>query len=80
MTKLIIITLILIAALLFVATPKISFKPFSITFINGWFALGMALIGLGIGLVRYQGYREGVTKGVDSTFNYLRESIKKEKV
>lgn len=80
MLKLLIPAIIIVIALLFVATPKISFRPFSVSFVNGWFALGIALIGIGIGLIRYQGYKEGVANGVKGTFTYIKEIIKKEKI
>jgi amino acid transporter len=78
MTKIIILTLIVTASLLFVAFPKITFKPFSITFPNGWFAMGVIFVGIGVGLIRYQGYKEGAKAGIDGAFKYMKELIKKE--
>lgn len=80
MTKIIILAAIVTLSLLFVASPKISFKPFSVTFTTGWFALGILLVGVGIALIRYQGYKDGANAGIDTTFKYLKELIKKEKV
>lgn len=78
MLKLIIPLIILIAALLYAAEPKINFHPFKIQFARGWFVLGITLIGIGVGLVRYQGYNDGTKKGVDAAFTYIKELIKKE--
>jgi hypothetical protein len=72
--------LFLISVLLYIAEPKITFHPFKIQFAKGWFALGMMLIGFGIALVRYQGYRDGTKAGVDATFSYFKEVIKKETI
>lgn len=80
MLKITLLSIIVIAALLYVAEPKINLYPFKVQFTKGWFALGMALIGLGIGLVRYQGYKDGVAEGVKETFEYLKKEIKKEGV
>jgi hydrogenase/urease accessory protein HupE len=78
MTKLIILSLLATIALLYVASPKLTFKPFSLSFANGWYALGFMLIMIGIGLVRYQGYVEGKKKGIEMTFRFI-NGFKKDK-
>ena len=78
MTKLILLSILTIAALIYVASPKITFNPFSVTFTNGWFALGIIPVGIGVGMIRYQGYIEGTKTGVDTTFNFINGLIKKE--
>lgn len=80
MTKIIILASIVVLAILFVASPKISFKPFSVTFTTGWFALGIFFLGIGVGLIRYQGYKDGTAAGIDTAFKYIKELIKKEKI
>lgn len=80
MLKLTIYSIIAIAAILWIAEPKINLYPFKVQFTKGWFALGMALIGFGIGLVRYQGYKDGAAKGIDATFSYFKEMVKKGEV
>jgi hypothetical protein len=78
MIKITILSLIAIAAILFVAETKINFYPFKVSFGKPWFALGIALISFGVGFIRYQGYRDGATHGIDATFKYLKEELKKE--
>ena len=41
--------------------------------------LGMALIGLGIGFVRYQGYKDGAASGIDMAFRYMKAMVNQEK-
>ncbi len=78
MIKITLYCLAAIAAIAWIAEPKISLYPFKIQLARGWFALGMALIGIGIGLVRYQGYKDGANKGIDAAFTYMKELVKKE--
>lgn len=80
MLKLTIYSILAIAAVLWIAEPKVSLYPFKVQFARGWFALGMALIGIGIGLVRYQGYSDGVANGVGCAFDYIKELVKKGEV
>lgn len=80
MVKITLYAIVSIAAILWIAEMKISISPFKVQFIKGWFALGMALIGIGIGLIRYQSYKDGVAEGIGGTFKYLKEEVKKEKV
>jgi amino acid transporter len=78
MKSIIILAIIVLVTVTLVASPKITFKPFSITLTNGWFALGISLLGLGIGFIRYQGYKDGEKAGIKSTFEYLKETIKQQ--
>ena len=78
MKQIIILSIISAVAILIVSTPKITFRPFSVSFGNGWFALGILFIGIGVGFIRYQGYKQGVTEGVDGAFKYMKEVIKKQ--
>jgi len=78
MIKITIYSIILIAILLFIAETKITLYPFKVEFARGWLVLGLIFIGIGLGFVGYQGYKDGAAKGVDATFKYLKEEIKKE--
>jgi len=80
MTKLILTSLLIIIALLYIATPKLTIRPFSLSFTNGWFALGFMFVMLGIGLIRYQGYTDGRKEGIDTAFKFVKQVLKKEKV
>jgi F0F1-type ATP synthase assembly protein I len=79
MIKITILSLIVIAALILVAEPKINIYPFKVSIAKPWFAIGIALIGFGVGFIQYQGYTDGAMKGIDTAFKYLKEEIKKEK-
>lgn len=77
MLKLTLLIIFVIACLLWVSEPKIT-HPFKITFAKPWFATGIALIGFGVGLIRYQGYKDGVKSGVDGAFNFIKKEILKQ--
>jgi hypothetical protein len=79
MIKIILYAIVAIVALLWIAEPKITISPFKVQLTRGWFMLGMALIGLGIGFVRYQGYKDGAASGIDTAFKYFKEEIQKAK-
>lgn len=78
MIKITLYAIVLTATLLYIAETKVTYNPFKITFAKGWFAVGMALIGLGIGFIRYQAHKDGVKDGIKGSFEYLKEEIKKE--
>jgi hypothetical protein len=79
MIKITLYAIVAVTALLLIAEPKITLSPFKVQLTKIWFALGMALIGLGIGFVRYQGYKDGAASGIDTAFRYMKEEIQKVK-
>lgn len=78
MIKITLISFVVIVAMIFTAETKIDFYPFKVSFGKPWFAIGIALIGFGVGFVRYQGYKDGAKNSIDTTFRYLNQLIKKE--
>lgn len=61
----------------FVAGIKISFKPFKIVFTDGWFAIGLLLVTIGITICRYQdrvkSHKNGFEAGVDFTIETIKQ-------
>ena len=58
---------------------KISFKPFRVTFTDGWFAIGVLILCVGLTIMRYQTerkiYRKAFTAGVDATIENIDKFI-----
>jgi amino acid transporter len=79
MTKIIILAVIAVTTITIIAMPKITTKPFSVTFSNGRFAIGILFLSIGVGFIRYQGYKDGVKNGIDETFKHLKEEIREQK-
>lgn len=77
MLRILIYSILFIACLLYMAETKITLYPFKVEFARGWLVLGLIFIGVGVGFVGYQGYKDGAAQGIDATFKYLKEEIKK---
>ena len=76
-------TLALSLILLFLADTTITWRPFSISFGRGWWALGMILIALGVGMVYYQGRWNGLKRGAEikqEVFDEIKERKTKDKI
>lgn len=79
--KLYLTTLALSLILLFLADTTITWRPFSVSFGRGWLVLGMILIGLGVGMVYYQGRWNGLKRGAEikqEVFDEIKASKTKE--
>lgn len=72
MRSFIIIT-ITIALLLYLSGISIKLNPLKITFNNGYFAIGVILIVIGIMFIQFQSNKDGFEKGVELTAKYLFE-------
>lgn len=77
MIKITILSITAMAMLLLVAEPAITFYPFKVSFGKPWFAIGIFLLGFGVGFIRYQGYKDGIKHGINGTFDYFKEEVKK---
>lgn len=67
--------LIFFALMIWTAEPNITFKPFKLTFSNGYYAFGLFMILIGIGLVKYQGEKDGKQKGIELTIKTINETL-----
>lgn len=57
--KLTVLVVFLIAMIIWSSEPSITFKPFKITFSNGYFAAGLLCVVIGLSLIKHQGYKNG---------------------
>lgn len=81
--KLYLTTLALTLILLYLADTTITWRPFSITFGQGWVVLGMILIMCGCICLKCQWYTDGLKKGAEIKKEALQEVLKekiKEKI
>lgn len=65
MATLIIKIIIVSVCLLYIAQPKVSFPPFRASFDNPYYAIGLALITIGITFYQYAGYLDGKKAGIE---------------
>ncbi|KQC33982.1 hypothetical protein AAU57_12060 [Nonlabens sp. YIK11] len=57
--KIVLYVVLLIALTIWIAQPSIDFKPFKISFTNGYYAIGFTLVFIGLGFIKYQGHQNG---------------------
>jgi hypothetical protein len=76
MIKTILWLILAVGLFLWTAKTTISFSPFKIVFEKLWTAIGIIVLCIGIGLLQYQQYKDGLEDGRKNTIDSLNEMLK----
>lgn len=76
MIKIVFLILIAIAGFLFMGSTKISINPFRFIIEKPYHMIGWLFLIIGISLIQYQSYKQGLKEGSENTIKIIRESVK----